>query len=63
MTFDAVIETIIEQFRLFIEEQGGWYLLWDGTKDKPERAPQLVFYGIARNHCRANNIVVDPRGT
>jgi hypothetical protein len=58
--FTAVIEAIIEQFRLFVEEQGGWWLLWDGLKDKPERAPQLVFYGIARNYCRANNIVVDP---
>jgi len=58
--FDAVIDLIIEQFRLFIEEQRGWWLLWDGTKDKPEAAPQLVFYGIARNYCKANNIVLDP---
>jgi len=58
--FDAVITTIIEKFRLFIEEQGGWWLLWDGTKEKREQAPQLIFYGIARNYCEANNIVVDP---
>jgi hypothetical protein len=58
--FDAVIELIIKQFRLFIEEQRGWWLLWDGGKDKPELAAQLVFYGIARNYCTANNIVVDP---
>jgi hypothetical protein len=59
-TFAAVIGLIIEQFRLFIEEQRGWWLLWDGTKEKHENAPQLVFYGIARNYCKANNIVVDP---
>jgi hypothetical protein len=58
--FDHVIELVIEQFRLFIEEQRGWWLLWDGSHDKPEMAPQLVFYGIARNYCRANNVVVDP---
>lgn len=58
--FDAVIDMVIEQFRLFIEEQRGWWLLWDGAKDKPEAAPQLIFYGIARNYCRANNIVLDP---
>jgi hypothetical protein len=58
--FDTVIELIINQFRLFIEEQRGWLLLWDGAEDKPEIAPQLVFYGIARNYCAANNIVVDP---
>ena len=58
--FDAVIARVIEQFRLFIEDQRGWYLLWDGAKDKPELAPQLVFFGIARNYCKANNIVLDP---
>lgn len=58
--FDSVIEQIIERFRLFIEEQRGWYLLWDGVDEKPELAPQLVFYGIARNYCEANNIVIDP---
>ena len=56
--FVSVIETIIEQYRLFIEQQNGWYLLWDGTKDKKELALQLVLYGIARNYCKANNIVV-----
>ena len=59
-TFNAVIDLIIEQFRLFIEEQRGWSLLWDGAKDKPETAAQLIFYGIARNYCQANNIVIDP---
>jgi len=58
--FDAVIETIIAKFRLFIEDQRGWWLLWDGTKEKPEQAPQLIFYGLARNYCEANNIVIDP---
>jgi hypothetical protein len=41
--FDAVIELIIEKFRLFVEDQRGWYLLWDGGHDKPELAAQLVF--------------------
>lgn len=58
--FDGVIEQMIDRFRLFIEEQRGWWLLWDRGKDKPELAPQLVFYGIARNYCAANNIVIDP---
>ena len=58
--FDSVIDLIIEKFRLFIEEQRGWWLLWDGAKEKRELAPQLVFHGVARNYCEANNIVVDP---
>ena len=58
--FDRVIEQMIDRFRLFIEEQRGWWLLWDRGDEKPELAPQLVFYGIARNYCAANNIVIDP---
>lgn len=56
--FEAVIQTIVERFKLYLEQQGGWSLLWDRTKDKPEDAAQLLFYGIARNYCEANNIVV-----
>jgi hypothetical protein len=45
---------------LFIEEQGGWDLLWARAgKDKPEHAAQLVFRGIAQSYCRANNISLD----
>jgi len=58
--FDAAIEQMIDRFKIFIEEQGGWWLLWDGFDEKPERAPQLVFHGIARNYCAANNIVISP---
>ncbi len=57
--FAAVIETIIERFRHFIEQCGGWRLLWDGDREKPEEAAQLVFFGIARAYCQANNINVD----
>jgi hypothetical protein len=56
--FETVIERIIEKFRLFIEQQRGWWLLWDGINEKAELAPQLILYGIARNYCEANNIVV-----
>jgi hypothetical protein len=59
--FFRVIELVISEFRRFVEKQRGWTLLWnDGyEKDKPEEAAQLVFMGIARSYCRANNIVVD----
>lgn len=59
-TFSAVIGYVIEQYKLFIEEQGGWSLLWARTtKDKPEQAAQLLFRGIAQSYCRANNISLD----
>jgi hypothetical protein len=58
--FLGVISSIIGQYRLFVEQQGGWYLLWDkGGRDKPEHAAQLLFRGIAQSYCRANNISVD----
>jgi hypothetical protein len=51
----------VRQFRLFVEQQGGWELLWDSSgKDKPEHAAQLLFRGIAQNYCRASNISLDP---
>jgi hypothetical protein len=58
--FFAVIERVITEFRLYVEEQRGWKLLWneDGT-EKHEEAAQLAFLGIARSFCRANNVVVD----
>lgn len=60
-TFKVVISDLLEQFRLFIEDQGGWRLLWNDarSREKPEEAVQLLFFGIARNYCRANNISVD----
>ncbi len=59
--FAEVIELVVKQFRLFVEEQGGWELLWDSSgKDKPEHAAQLLFRGIAQHYCKANNISLDP---
>lgn len=59
--FLSIIRAVIEQFKLFIEQQGGWYLLWDReSEEKHERAAQLLFRGIAEHYCRANNISLDP---
>lgn len=57
--FFGVIDLVIERFRWFVEEQGGWKLLWDLQTEKPEEAAQLLFYGIGRSYCEANNIVLD----
>jgi hypothetical protein len=59
--FVATIELIVEKFKHFIEEQGGWRLLWnDGyANEKPEEAAQLLFKGVAQSYCQANDIVVD----
>lgn len=58
--FLEVIRSVIAQYKLFIEEQGGWFLLWNGPRqDKPEHAAQLLFRGITQSYCRSNNISLD----
>lgn len=59
--FLDTIGKIIANYRLFVEEQGGWYLLWDAgsKKEKPEHAAQLLFRGVAQSYCRANDISLD----
>jgi hypothetical protein len=59
-SFSDVIQRVVDQFAHFVEEQGGWALLWnDDQTEKPEEAIQLLFRGIVFHYCRASNIVVD----
>jgi hypothetical protein len=60
--FLDTIRQIVHNYGLFVEEQGGWYLLWDSTskKEKPEHAAQLLFRGVAHSYCKANDISLDP---
>lgn len=59
-SFGNVIALVVDQFKHFIEEQGGWELLWATRgREKPELAAQLLFRGIAQSYCRANNISLD----
>jgi hypothetical protein len=58
--FSRVLEMLVAQFKLYIEEQGGWSLLWnDNGAEKPEGAVQLLFRGIVQNYCHANDINID----
>lgn len=58
--FFDIINSVTNYFKLFIEEQGGWQLLWnDNKEEKREIAPQLLFRGIASNYCKANDISLD----
>lgn len=54
--FLEVIDTIIRRFKHYVEQEGGWKLLWDGENPKPEEAAQLLFLGVAKSYCEANNI-------
>lgn len=59
--FLRVIGGVIERFRLFVEEQGGWRLLWDGKceSEKSEKNIQVLFKGIVQRECAANGISLD----
>ena len=61
--FFDVIEAIVEQFARFVEENGGWRLLWKDSirgEEKGEEEAQLLFYGLALSCCKVNNISMDP---
>jgi len=52
-----VVKLICEQYASLIENNGWFEYLYDHTgKLKPERASQLLFYGIAETYCIANNL-------
>jgi hypothetical protein len=59
--FRQIIRRIVASYRLFVEDQGGWSLLWNSglRKEKPESAAQLLFRGVAQSYCKANNISLD----
>jgi hypothetical protein len=54
------VAKLLEFYRLFIEDQRGWRLLWnDNNTEKPEEAAQLALLGMARPYCRAHGVEID----
>jgi hypothetical protein len=56
--FISCLEAILKKFQNFIENHNGWKLLWNEKKKdhKSEEAAQILFFGIAKAYCDANNI-------
>lgn len=55
--FFKVIDQMVDEYRHFVENNAGWRLLWnDNGTSKGERAAQLLFLGIVKHYCQANNI-------
>jgi hypothetical protein len=56
--FNSLVTSIVEQFRHFVEQEGGRELLWNDPPGgpKPEQAAQLLFQGVVKHYCKANNI-------
>ncbi|MBV7259500.1 hypothetical protein [Erythrobacter crassostreae] len=56
----SVVLAIITVFQDLIEKNDLWKLLWHCDRPRKERAAQLVFFGIAKILCAANNIDINP---
>lgn len=55
--FKDFISALIQEFRNFVENNGGWSLLWNENETpKRENAAQLLFLGIVKHYCAANNV-------
>jgi len=55
--FLKAVETLIGAFCHFVEQNAGYRLLWnDNGTSRSERAAQLLFLGIVKHYCAANNI-------
>jgi hypothetical protein len=55
-----VVQRICNHFKTLIEDNGWFEHLYDSKiKQKKERAPQKLFYGVAEAYCEANNLSLD----
>lgn len=55
--FISAINSMVDEFINYIENNSGWRLLWnDRGNAKSEEAAQLLFLGIVKHYCKANNI-------
>jgi hypothetical protein len=61
---EVVRQTVVkicEHFRNLIESNGLFKLLYDQQEGlKPERAAQLLFFGISDSYCKANHLDLSP---
>ena len=57
---EAVVVLIAEQFKSLVEKNGIWKDLWNGTKRRPEKAAQRIFFAVADSYCKANDLDLAP---
>jgi hypothetical protein len=52
------VKVLIEAFNTFIVDNSGYKLLWNDKPKTPkkEEAAQLLFHGLMKEYCKANNI-------
>jgi hypothetical protein len=60
-SFVRAIRRMVDEFRHFVEDNAGYRLLWnDNGTSKSEKAAQLLFLGVVKHYCQANNIDISP---
>lgn len=57
---EAVVGTIIEQFRFLIEDRRFSEELYHQGKPRPEIAAQRLFFAVAHAYCKANDLDLTP---
>lgn len=56
-----VVNRILSQFQDQVENKGLWKELWDDKgKQRKEKTAQKLFFTVAYNYCKANNIDLTP---
>jgi hypothetical protein len=56
----VLVERVLDQYSHFIEQQGGWAMLFNSDKtEKPESAAQLMFMAMAQHYLRLFDVEVD----
>jgi len=55
-----IVLEILKQFQDQVENKGQWKQLWNNEKPREESDAQRLFYVIAYNYCKANNIDLTP---
>lgn len=58
---DDFIRMVNDKFRHYVEEQGGWRLLWndDNKRPKKELGIQLLYKGVVQSYCEAHGVILD----
>ncbi|HEX4670538.1 MAG TPA: hypothetical protein VH275_11270 [Solirubrobacterales bacterium] len=58
--FHRVVETVVGQYKHFIEQEGGWRHLYnDDGSERDELAAQNLLRGIGKHYCHASGIEID----
>ena len=57
---ESVVEQIVAQFKVLIEDNGLWKLLWHDGKPRKEKSAQLLFFAVAEAYCKSNGLDISP---